>query len=191
MPVIDTKHLTFADYLNLPPIMQRYDIVNGEMVMSAAPTGRHQAIIGNIYAVVRTYLHENRRGIIIFAPCDIVIRRDPLHTRQPDLFMFLQSREDIGDLENLLDQPVIERAPDVTIEIISRHETRRSLAAKVEDYRIIGVKECWMVSPQAQTVEVLHLSSEGIRTLGIYGVGMRVHSEILDGLALAIDDIFA
>ena len=191
MPVIDTKHLTFADYLNLPTIMRRYDIVNGEMIMSAAPSGRHQAIIGNIYVVVRAYLRENRRGIIIFAPCDIVIRRDPLRTRQPDLFIFLQGREDVGDLENLLDQPVIERAPDVTIEIISRHETRRSLAEKVEDYRLIGVKECWMVSPQAQTVEVLRLSSEGVRTVGIYGVGMRVHSEILDCLALPIDDIFA
>lgn len=191
MPVIDTKHLTFADYLNLPTIMQRYDIVNGEMVMSAAPTGRHQAIIGNIYVVVRAYLRDNQRGIIIFAPCDIIICRDPLRTRQPDLFIFLHGREDAADLENQLDQPMIERAPDATIEIISRHDTRRSLVDKVEDYRLIGVKECWLVSPQAQTVEVLGLSSGGVRTVGIYGVGMRVHSEVLDGLALAIDDIFA
>jgi Uma2 family endonuclease len=94
-------------------------------------------------------------------------------------------------LENLLDQPVIEVAPDITIDIISKTETRRARAAKIEDYRHIGVKECWIVSPQAQTVEVLHLSPEGIRTVGIYGVGMRVQSDMLEGLDLAIDDIFA
>jgi Uma2 family endonuclease len=191
MPAIDTKHLTFVDYLLSPTIMQRYDIIDGELVMSAAPTGKHQEIIGNIYVVVRAYLRGNRRGIVIFAPCDIVIRRDPLRTRQPDLFVFLQGRDDVGDLENLLDQPVVEVAPDITIEIISKTETRRARAAKIEDYRHIGVKECWIVSPQAQTVEVLHLSPEGIRTVGIYGVGMRVQSDMLEGLDLAIDDIFA
>jgi Uma2 family endonuclease len=190
MPAIDTKHLTFADYLLSPMIMQRYDIIDGEMVMSAAPTGKHQEIIGNIYVVVRAYLRENQRGIVIFAPCDIVIRRDPLRTRQPDLFIFLWGRDDIGDLESLLEQPVIEVAPDITIEIISKNETRRARAAKIEDYHHIGVKECWVVSPQALTVEVLRLSPEVIRTVGIYGVGMRVQSEILEGLDLAVDDIF-
>jgi Uma2 family endonuclease len=190
MSVIDTKHLTFADYLNLPTIKHRYDIVNGEMVMSAAPTPRHQLISANIFMPLHAYLRVDQRGIVIYAPCDIVIRRDPLRTRQPDLFVFLRGREDVGDLTALLDEPVIERAPDITIEIISRHETRRSLADKLEDYRLIGVKECWLVSPQAQTVEVLRLSAEGMRTVGIYGVGMRLHSEVLDGLALAIDDIF-
>jgi Uma2 family endonuclease len=191
MPAIDTKHLTFADYLLSPTITQRYDIIDGEMVMSAAPTGKHQEIIGNIYVVVRASLRESQRGIVIFAPCDIVIRRDPLRTRQPDLFIFLQGRDDVGDLENLLDQPVIEVAPDITIEIISKNETRRARAAKIDDYRRIGVKECWIVSPQAQTVEVLRLSPEGMRTVGISGVGMRVQSGILEGLDLAIDDLFA
>lgn len=191
MPAIDTKHLTFADYLLSPTIVQRYDIIDGEMVMSAAPTGKHQEIIGNIYLMVRPYLRENQRGVVIFAPCDIVIRRDPLRTRQPDLFIFLRGREDVGDLENLLEQPVIEVAPDITIEIISKNETRRARLDKIEDYRRIGVKECWIVSPQAHTVEVLRLSPEGMRTVGIYGAGMRVSSEILEGLDLSVDAVFA
>jgi Uma2 family endonuclease len=101
-----------------------------------------------------------------------------LRTRQPDLFVLLRGRDDISDLENLLDQPVIEVAPDITIEIISKNEPHRACAAKIDDYRHISVKERWIVSPQAQTVEVLRLCPEGIRTVGIYGVGMRVQSEI-------------
>jgi Uma2 family endonuclease len=190
MPAIDTKHLMFADYLLLPTIMQRYDIIDGEMVMSAAPTPRHQLIIANIYLPLHTYLQTTQQGVVIFAPCDILIRRDPLRTRQPDLFVFLPGREDMSDLESLLDQPVIEVAPDVTIEIISKSETRRSRADKIEDYRRIGVKECWIVSPQGQTVEVLRLSSEGMHTVGIYGVGMRLQSERLEGLDLPVDSIF-
>ena len=190
MRASDPKHLTFVDYLLSPTIMQRYDIIDGEMVMSAAPTMRHQWVSQNMCIVLRNYLGMNQRGIVIYAPCDILIQRDPLRTRQPDLFIFLRGRDDVGDLESLLDQPVIEVAPDITIEIISKNETRRSRADKIEDYRRIGVKECWIVSPQAQTVEVLRLSAEGLCTVGIYGVGMQVRSEILEGLELPVDDIF-
>ncbi|MBI3329206.1 MAG: Uma2 family endonuclease [Nitrospinae bacterium] len=190
MPEIDTKHLTFADYLLLPTIRQRYDIIDGEMVMSDAPTVRHQWISQNIFLALHPSLRANQRGILIYAPCDIVVRRDPLRTRQPDLFIFLRGRDDVGDLETFLDQPVLEVAPDITIEIISKNETRRARMEKIEDYRRIGVKECWIVSPQAQTVEVLRLSAEGMRTVGIYGMGMHVHSEILDGLELSVDEVF-
>lgn len=118
MSAIDTKHLTFADYLLLPTIVQRYDIIDGEMIMSAAPTPRHQLMIANIFMALNAYLRVDERGMVIFAPCDIVIRREPLRTRQPDLFVFLRGREDVGDLQDFLDQPVLEVAPDVTIEII-------------------------------------------------------------------------
>jgi hypothetical protein len=42
------KHLTFADYLLLPTITQRYDSIDGEMVMAAASTGKHRESIGNL-----------------------------------------------------------------------------------------------------------------------------------------------
>jgi Uma2 family endonuclease len=101
-----------------------------------------------------------------------------------------RGRDDVGDLEHLVEQPVIEVAPDITIEIISKNETRCARTARIEDYRRIDVKECWIVSPQAQTIEVLRLSPEGIRTGGLYGAGMHVQSEILEGLELSVDEIF-
>jgi Uma2 family endonuclease len=191
MPAIDTKHLTFADYLLLPTITQRYDIIDGEMAMAAAPTWEHQDIIGNLYLVLRFYLDGHQRGRVVFAPCDILMQREPLRTRQPDLFVILSGRADVGNLETRRTQSLIEVAPDITIEVISKHETRRSRADKIEDYRRLGVKECWIVSPQAQTVEVLRLSPEGMRTVGIFGTGMQVQSELLQGLDLPVDDIFA
>jgi Uma2 family endonuclease len=139
MPAIDTKHLTFADYLLPPTIMQPYDVMDGETIMSAASAPHHQLIIANISRPLHTFLRTHQRGVVIFAPCDIVIRRDPLRTRQPDLFVFLRGREDVGDLENLLEQPVIEVAPDLTIEIIAKNETRPAHLENIEDYRRIGV----------------------------------------------------
>ena len=188
---IETKHLTYADYLLSPTIRQRYDIIDGEMVIAAAPTGRHQKIIGKLYRVLDAYLQTSQQGTVLFAPCDILIRRDPLRTRQPDLFIFLSGRSDVGNLDALLDQPVIEVAPDITVEVLSRNETRRMRTDKLDDYQRIGVKECCMVSPQGQIVEVLQLSGHGLRTMGIYGAGMRLHSELLEAFELLVDEVFA
>jgi Uma2 family endonuclease len=188
---LDTKHLTFADYLLLPAIMQRYDIIDGEMVMRAAPIGRHQWMSGNLHLALRAYLDANQRGIVLYAPCDILIQREPLRTRQPDLFIFLRGRQDVGDLQEFLEQPIIEAAPDIAIEILSKNETRLMRMDKIEDYRRIGVKESWIVSLQAQTVEILQLSAQGILTVGIYGMGMALGSEWLAGFALPIEAVFA
>jgi Uma2 family endonuclease len=191
MQEVDTKHLTFADYLLLPTIMQQYDIIDGEMVTTAAPLGRHQWISGNLHLALRGYFDANQRDIVLYAPCDILIQREPLRTRQPDLFIFLRGRQDVGDLQDLLEQPIIEVAPDLAIEILSKHETRRMRTDKIEDYRRIGVKECWIVSRQAQTVEVLQLSTQGMSTVRICGMGMALVSELLAGFALPIEAVFA
>jgi len=37
----------------------------------------------------------------------------------------------VGDLDALLDQPVIEVAPDITVEVLSRNETRRMRTDKL------------------------------------------------------------
>lgn len=129
--------------------------------MSPAPTVRHQWISRNIFLALQAYLHTNRQGIVLFAPCDILIQRDPLRTRQPDLFVFLRGRNDIRALETILDQEVLEVAPDITIDILSTSETRRVRIDKIKDYQHIGVKECWIVSPQAQTKHGLDFADAG------------------------------
>jgi len=86
---------------------------------------------------------------------------------------------------------VLQQAPELVIEILSPTNTRREIADKLEDYRSIGVRECWIVSPEALTVEVVRLSAEGIQTIDIFGTGMTIHSEILAGLSLPVAEVFA
>ncbi|GIV15142.1 MAG: hypothetical protein KatS3mg022_0577 [Armatimonadota bacterium] len=61
----------------------------------------------------------------------------------------------------------------------------------MEDYRRIGVREFWLVSPEAETVEVLRLSEAGVKRIGLYGRGDVVHSELLPECQLNTDRLFA
>ena len=181
---MDLKHLTYQQYLDLPEMKARYSIVDGELVMAVAPTTKHQRCILELALKLTPVVREHRLGEIFIAPIDIVIHRDPLRTRQPDLLFISNARRYI------IGRQVIEGGPDLVIEILSPSNTRRELEEKLQDYQTIGVREAWIVATQGQTVEVLQLSAGGIERSGLYGLGDTIVSQVLPDLRLAVAEIF-
>ena len=57
------------------------------------------------------------------------------------------------------------------VEVLSPRNTRREFEEKLRDYASIGVSEVWVVSPEARTVEVLHLHEGYLRTPQILSHG--------------------
>jgi Uma2 family endonuclease len=86
---------------------------------------------------------------------------------------------------------VLEIPPDLVVEVLSPSDTRRLVDSKLKDYRKIGVRECWLVSSEARTVEVLRLSAKKVETVRIYGAGDTLQSETLAGFTLSVQDIFS
>jgi Uma2 family endonuclease len=181
---VDLKHLTYQQYLDLPEMKARYSIVDGELVLDAAPTPDHQTVLQELFVKLDSLMRALRLGRVYLAPPDIVIRRDPLRTRQPDVMFISNARRSI------IGRQVIEGGPDLVIEILSPSNTRRELVEKLQDYQRIGVREAWIVSPQAQTIEVLQLSVERIERLGLYGLSDTIVSLVLPELRLTVNDIF-
>jgi Uma2 family endonuclease len=180
----DLKHLTYDAYLALPEMKARYSILDGELVMAASPTPDHQTIVQETFVKLDAFVREHRLGRVFLAPLDIVIRRDPLRTRQPDILFISNARRYIIGLQ------VIEGGPDLVVEVLSPTNTRQELQEKLQDYQMIGVREAWIVSPQAQTVEVLQLSAERLERSGLYGLGNLIVSQVLPELQLAVDELF-
>ena len=181
---VDLKHLTYDVYLAMPEMKQRYSIVDGELVMAASPTPDHQTVVQETFVKLDSFVREHRLGRVFLAPLDIVIRRDPLRTRQPDLMFISNARRYIIGMQ------VIEGGPDLVVEVLSPTNTRQELQEKLQDYQTIGVREAWVVSPQARTVEVLKLSPERIERSGLYGLGDLLASHVLPELHLTVNEIF-
>jgi Uma2 family endonuclease len=180
----DLKHLTYQQYLNLPEMKARYSIIDGELVMDAAPTPNHQTILLELAVILVPFVRARHLGRVFTAPLDILIRRDPLRTRQPDLMFISNARRYI------IGRQVIEGGPDLVIEILSPSNTRRELEEKLRDYQPINVREAWIVATQGQTIEVLQLSVERIERSGLYGLGDLIVSAMLPELRLMVDEIF-
>ena len=180
-----TKLITYEEYLAGPEIKQRKEIVDGVLVMSAAPNLLHQTVLSDLNDPVKQFVRQNRLGGVWFAPVDVVIQRSPLRVRQPDLLFVSNERAEI-----LGQSGQIEGGPDLVVEILSPSNTRPYIERKLADYARIDVRECWLVSIQARNVEVLRQEGGQWRTAYTRGVGERIESAALPGLELDIAEIF-
>lgn len=182
---IDTQKLTYEEFLQLPETKQRYEVIDGELrFMSPGPTTQHQRILRNLFLLLYRFVETHSLGEVLFAPLDILIRRAPLRTRQPDLLFVSQQRQGIIGNQH------IESGPDLVVEILSPSHTRASVEEKLDDYWTIQVQECWLVSPEAGTVEVLRHAPHGFERAGLYGRGDEITSAVLPELRVLVADIW-
>ena len=180
--------LTYEAYLKLPVTNQPCSVINGELIVAASPNGNHQWILANIAMALRSHVESRRLGLVLFAPMDVLIRRELLRIRQPDVLFLSADRVSLDELRKMR---TITVAPDLVIEILSPSETRKSVEAKLRDFQSIGTQEAWIVTPKTGTVEVLHLSTDPWKSSGVFRSGQTVQSEILPDLTLSVDQIFA
>lgn len=185
---VEPQVLTYEDYMAEGEINRRYDIIDGIRIFMTNPNIQHQEIAGNIFEMLRAYQRATKRGRTIQQPCDLLITRRPLRTRQPDILFI--SHERLGD-RKLTDPSPLSTAPELVVEVLSPSETRNVRAGKIADYCAIGVNECWVVSPESETVEVLRLTKAGEERVRFYGVGEILQSITWPDLTVPVDDIFA
>lgn len=182
-----TGLLTYENYLTEGTVYGRYDILDGVRHFMPNPTPLHQEIAMTISETLRAYQRRTERGRTFMAPRDVLVRVNPVRTRQPDVLFI--SNERIGG-QPLSDPAPFGQAPELVVEVLSESDTRQMRLAKIRDFCAVGVNECWLVSPDGETVEVLRLTVEGPVREALYGAGQTVQSITYSDLTLAVDDIF-
>ncbi|TEU13553.1 MAG: Uma2 family endonuclease [Anaerolineales bacterium] len=179
----ETLLLTYEDYRQLPDDGKRYELIEGEMHMIAAPTTEHQRISFNLTVAIGTHVREQSLGSLFVAPADVVLSR--WDVVQPDILFVSKDREMV------ITDTHVDGPPDLVIEILSPSTVSLDQLVKRQLYARHGVCEFWLVSPEAGTIEVLELHEGAYRRRALVGRGDTITSRILEGLELAIDEIFA
>ena len=188
------KKISFEDYLLMPEINHPYEIIDGEFMPSPAPIPAHQRMSANIFNTPLSRLEEHVEvkdlGVMFYAPVDIILQRHPLRTRQPDVLFIHKDKLPGTGFDAIEELQILEIAPDLVIEVLSSSDTEKVLSGKLSDYQRIGVKECWLVSREARSVEVLQLTKEQSQSLGHFGLGETIRSQVLPDLQLIVNAIF-
>ena len=183
--------VTYEQWLNMPRTTQPHEVIDGEVMMSPAPSSIHQWILVELLRTLYTHVHRANMGVVLPSPIDLIISKSPvLRTRQPDILFLNGEKTGVRGPKDLEDMPSIEVVPDLVVELLSPDEHRRTLTGKLEDYATIGVLEVWLVSRESETVEVLSLENGEYRRTALFGHGDTLKSTVLQGFTLDVQTIF-
>lgn len=181
MPTVKEKH-TIKDYKLLPEGAP-YQLIEGELVMTPAPTTFHQIISGNLNDKLRAFVKANGAGLVLYAPVDVYI--DDENAFQPDIVFVSQQRRDIVKDDGL------HSAPEIVIEILSPSTAYYDMKKKFRMYEKFGVKEYWIVDPEMKSVELYSLAEKNKFLLNSsYSEQGTVKSVILSGFEVTLEEIF-
>ena len=173
---------TYEDYRNTPAD-KRYELLEGELVMAPAPRIPHQRVAVELGTRLHTFVKDRGLGEILFAPCDVLLSNTDVV--QPDLLFVSRERSDI-----LLGGDNVRGAPDLVIEILSPSTSGLDRTLKRRLYARYGVREYWLVDPDAKTVAILLMGQDAFDVVGTYGEGQIVTSPTLQGFTFNLDEIF-
>lgn len=159
-----TKQWTVGDYLMLEEINTPCQLINGELIMSPAPTPLHQRISRKIFRLLDKATAD--LGEVFYSPIDLFV--DDKNVLQPDLvFIADQNR-------SIITGKGIEGVPDLVVEIISPSNIFMDRNIKKKIYQKLGVKEYWIVDPGNQTLEIYKHNQEDPDTPHLYLAGEGV-----------------
>ncbi|MCS7186087.1 MAG: Uma2 family endonuclease [Armatimonadota bacterium] len=191
MAEVAQKVITWEEYLQgEPKDLEFYEIEDGEVIVVGAPSGEHQWVSKVLTRLLDDFVTAKQLGVVLQAPFDIVVQREPVRTRQPDLFFL--SKERGGTPEQIRKLKRLEIPPDIAIEIVSpseEEETER-LERKLNDYHRIGVSEVWLVHLEERAIEVLVRYDEGWRWQGLFFRKDKVRSTVLGELPFIVGQVF-
>ena len=173
---------TYEDYQHTPDD-QRYELLDGELIMAPASNLGHQRIGTQLGWRLAQFVAERGRGEVFFAPCDVVLSNTDVV--QPDLLFVSHERAHL-----LLGGANVLGAPDLVVEILSPSTAGRDRTLKRGLYAKHGVREYWLVDPDARTVTVLRLDGGAFEVVGLYGEGQTMTSPTLEGFTADLNEIF-
>jgi Uma2 family endonuclease len=170
------------EYGSAPDADKRYEIIDGELVMTAAPLINHQRIIGKLFNALQNYISQHQLGEVFVAPVDVVLSR--FDVVQPDIFFVESDRSAIITEKNILG------APDLCVEVISPFSDRRDRKSKYALYARYAVPSYWIVDPRLRVLEEYDLRGEEFRLVREWKADELFLPGAFPGLSIALAEIF-
>ena len=170
---VTVRKMTLEEYRALPDDGNRYELIDGELLVTAAPTTDHQDLLAVTYRLLFAATEARGLGKIFFAPTEIRFPGGSIV--QPDLVYLRQDRL------YLRKRAAILGAPDLIVEVLSP-STRDDLGKKRRLYEAEGVPEYWVVESVRAGLRIFALARG--RYVEVEAVDGKVASTVVPGLVV-------
>jgi Uma2 family endonuclease len=145
MATASKKHWTIDMVRALPDDRNRYEIIDGELLVTRAPSLRHQRVLLELALSLAPYLKVQRLGTAIVAPADVEVGVDTMV--EPDLFVIPPVSGPLPGSWTEGDRLLL------VVEVLSPSTARTDRVRKRALYAQLRVPEYWIVDIDARVVE--------------------------------------
>ena len=144
--------LTYRDYETLPNDGLRYEIHDGELSVTPAPTPQHQIISINLVRALIQHVPAVAPGMLLYAPLDVILADTTIV--QPDVVYLAPDRL------HRISRRGIEGPPTLAVEILSPSTRTIDRVTKHHLYARYRVPQLWLIDPETRVVEAFTLQTD-------------------------------
>lgn len=183
-PVAERKRLTLDEFRLIPEGPPHFEFEDGELIEMTAPAIRHQRISFQMTSAMDRYADDQGLGVVLQA---VDVELPSINrTYIPDIILVSQTRQHI-----MGEDGIVHGAPDLVVEIVSRHGRGRDRLTKFNNYFRGGVEWYWIVDAEELTVEEFHAGAEGYVQVSGADLGEIFLSKALPGLEFNLKELVA
>lgn len=172
---IDLHLLSEESFLALPETVDRVELIDGEVVMSPAPTALHQLVAGRLFWHLESWARARRSFRVLNAPVDVRLAVGRIV--QPDIAVW----DEPFDVR----KTPISQLPLLVVEVLSSDPQYDRLTKRLL-YLQAGIAEYWIVDPEGRFVE--QMRGRGLRER--VAVTERLSTPALPGLEIDLREVF-
>lgn len=176
MPV-DTR-LTYDDYCLLSTDGKRHEIIDGEHFVTPSPMTPHQKVVTELTYFLVAFLKAHPIGVVFVSPFDVVFSQ--FDVVEPDLLYISKDRSSIVTRKN------VQGAPDLVVEVLSEGTAHIDRTTKLKLYSRFGVREYWVIDPEAPAAEIHRAESSGLQLALSLSADGSLTSPLLPGFSVSI-----
>jgi Uma2 family endonuclease len=174
------RRVTYEDYRHFPDDGKRYEILDGEIHMTPAPSPADQYASKSLQRILETHFEGQRKCLVFAAPIDVILANEDVV--QPDLVVVRDGPQ--------ISARGVEGPPHVLVEILSPSRPEYDRTTKAHRYAERGVPHYWIVDPDARLLECFRLE-HGIYRLAASGRDRdEVTVSTFDGLTVPLADLW-
>lgn len=169
------KKFSLSEFNNLiTKDENKYELIDGIVLMSPRPNIKHQEVMGNLYLAIGNYLKG--KSCKIFTEIELEFANNVLI---PDLTV-------ICNLEKKNIQRY-KKAPEIVIEILSPSSRYTDTFTKLYKYELFGIKEYWIANPDTEIITIYNFEN---KTNSEYTKSNKLISAVFSELEINLVDIF-
>jgi Uma2 family endonuclease len=179
------RKMTYEDLRALPEDLLRHELIDGEHIVSPAPSVKHQRVAFNVALIIANWVRPRGFGEVFMAPLDVRFSR--FDVVEPDV-LYVSA----ANAKRLLEW-CVDGAPDLVVEVVSPSSRRLDMERKLRLYEAYGVEEYWLAYPEIDTLEVYRRAADGRLALQAslsLAAGDVLETPLLPGLRIPLAEIF-